>query len=196
MPKKSITLLELIIAMTLLGIIMLGAFSFHIAGENFFRSSEKKVAVLNDATYVLKHVAHEALKGLGDLNSGAAMSSNTTMYSEAILLINQEADVPSDPSDGADKTVGYGFDRRAGHEGEIFFDPDYTGGGDAGGDRIILTKIARLTGEGGGLLFNVAENTARIIVVLRYDPTLGISPRDNPEVTVTTTVEVPGWSLN
>ncbi len=65
--KKSATLAELIVAIVLLGVIVLGISSFHLASDAFLRSSETKVEVVNELTFVLEHLHKNILQAKGDI---------------------------------------------------------------------------------------------------------------------------------
>lgn len=65
--KSSATLVELIIAITLLALIILAAGTFDIASRYFLRSSETKVECINDLTYVLEHLHKNILQATGSV---------------------------------------------------------------------------------------------------------------------------------
>ena len=67
--KKSITLVELIISVTLMGVIILGAVAFHLAGGKLLTSSETKTRVLNDLSFVLQHLQKNILTAKGSADN-------------------------------------------------------------------------------------------------------------------------------
>jgi len=96
--KKAITLIELLIGVVLMGVVVLGAISFDIASKTFFKSTERKVNVLNDLTFVLEHLHKNIMQGGGTVTNLSA--SLALDWSGNVLTINQ--------STGA--TVSYTFD--------------------------------------------------------------------------------------
>jgi len=106
--RKSVTLVELLISIVLLGVMVLGATAFHLSGERFLSSSEKKTQVLNDLTFVLQHLHKNVLLGTGDYNNPGIVAS------AGVLNIRQDIDAagnpnftPTDYSD--DRIVAYLF---------------------------------------------------------------------------------------
>jgi len=54
--KKSVTLVELIMGIILLGVILLAATSFDLASRQFFKSSDFKSELLAEASFVMDHI--------------------------------------------------------------------------------------------------------------------------------------------
>lgn len=153
--KKSVTLVELIISITLLGVIILGATAFHLSSERFLSSSEKKTQVLNELTFILQHLHKNILPATGDItNRGIVIVGN-------VLRLTHPT-----------KTVEYDFDkvnrrirfRVVGRLWEIltnrFIDLGFL--------------ISLNTNDGGVAITNFA---------LRSDPALPENPSKNPQVT-------------
>jgi hypothetical protein len=198
-PKyiKTLTLAELIIAISLLAVIILGASSFDLGSRQMLRASERKTQILNEATLILDHVSKNALLGIGDVDN-PAFSSGTTPYNEPILLIKQDTNLNGiREADDIDLVVGYAQDSRQGHEGEIFFCPDTRFDHRAGEDPLHPHQVLTNLATAGGFNFVVAAggNTADINVTLRFDRTRDRNAFDNPEVTAQTTVETSAQSL-
>ncbi len=112
--KKTVTLVELIIAIVLMGIVVLGAISFDLASRTFFKSSERKVNVVNDLTFVLEHLQKNIMNGKGTVDNPALVWDGAT-----VLTISQD--------DGTGtltglKTVTYTFNKTAGVNQVIFTD--------------------------------------------------------------------------
>jgi hypothetical protein len=97
--KKTITLIELLIAISLLLLIVLGAGAFHIASERFLRSSETKVSVVNDLTYILEHINKYISLATGDINVPGIVLSDSTH-----LRIRVDLNNPPTPNDYTDDT--------------------------------------------------------------------------------------------
>lgn len=216
------TLIELILALALLMVIILGVTAFDVASREFLRSSRRKAQVLNEAVFILEHIAKRAISGIGDVSNPALASSSTPYLDEIMLSIQQDTnengiwDPDLDPTDGVtnDLTIGYAQQNDVGGGGDervIFMCPDTRvdhRGGDSGEGspdvHEILTRRARPLADGGGFNFTINRDppvtgipvSVTIKVTLRYDPWKPKHMRNNPEATAETTISVPGYSLN
>lgn len=199
--KKTVTLVELILAITLLAVIVLGASALEIAARRFLRSSERRAQVLNEAIYVLNHIAKSALMGIGN-ETVVALNTGNTLYNEQMLFIRQDSN-GNFTVDSTDTVIGYAQQSNTvggGNDTIIFICPDTGSFNDCTGVEVVnreqLTNRARLRSEGGGFFFTIANNTANISVVLRYNPfNPVIDPRDNPQIELNTTIIVPSAPL-
>lgn len=174
MMKKAVTLTELIVAIVLLGVIILGVSSFHLASDAFLRSSETKVEVINDLTFVLEHLHKNILQAKGSVSSPGMQATNLG-GGRIRLWLNQDA--------GA---VEYIFDSVA-HE--ITFD-DGLGPPAVISSRLIefpgspLSITAGLAANGGVRI----DNLAFAFDADDFDPA-NRDPRNNP---IATTVDAGG----
>ncbi|MDP8216326.1 MAG: hypothetical protein P9L98_03275 [Candidatus Kaelpia imicola] len=62
MNRKSITLMELVVAMSIVGFILVAVVTYNLIGEKFYQSTSKQVAVLNDAQYLMEQMAKDIKK--------------------------------------------------------------------------------------------------------------------------------------
>ena len=74
--KNSLSLIELILAIVLFGIIILAATTLDIASLSFFKSSTNKAKVLNDASRILEHIQKQALQSHGWINEPGYFIAN------------------------------------------------------------------------------------------------------------------------
>jgi len=175
--RKSITLVELIISITLLGVIVLGAVAFHLAGERFLRSSETKVQVLNDLTFVLQHLHKNVLSGTGDYNNPGIDAS-----AARVLAIRQDIGAagnpnftPADYSD--DRTVVYTFGIAASPNSIMFSNDDGTTWEE-------LTRCFIDIGAPNAFAVNVVNGGVEITnLALRLNPASIKNDSTNPQVT-------------
>ncbi len=151
--KKSVTLVELLISVSLLGVIVLGAIAFHLAGEKFLTSSERKAQVLNELTFVLQHLQKNILTATGSVNNpGIRVVGN-------ILLLTQDT-----------QNVDYHFDTGG---NTIRFRVN-AGGWENLTERFINPGFAIARVDGGVQITNLA---------LRLNPADTKNDSTNPEVT-------------
>ncbi|MCK4809454.1 MAG: prepilin-type N-terminal cleavage/methylation domain-containing protein [Candidatus Omnitrophica bacterium] len=77
--KKSVTLIELIIAVSLLAVIILAVTAFSVASHRFYQSSKRKMKVLNELTYLLEHINKNVSLAIGDINNPGVVVTSTTL---------------------------------------------------------------------------------------------------------------------
>jgi hypothetical protein len=198
MSLKSLSLIELIIAIALLGVIVLGAASFDMGSRSMLRASERKTQVLNEAALILDHISKNALLGIGDFGHPAIFTS-ITPYNETILLVKQDTNQNGmRDADDVDLVVGYAQDKRAGHSGEIFFCADTRFDHRAGQDPQHPHQVLTRRAINNGFTFNpsVRGNTATVSVTLRFNPEQAKEAFNNPEVTSDTAIEAPSQPLS
>jgi prepilin-type N-terminal cleavage/methylation domain-containing protein len=208
MLKRAMTLIELLIAITLLAVIVVGASSFDVGSREMLKASERKTQILNEAALVLDYITKDGLHGIGDVYNPALRIVNAGGVN--YLLIKTDSTTAGtrgvrDP-DNVDLVVGYA---RIGNQ--IIRCADYVNNA---GNFVILSERAvdpiaspapnNLEGfDIPAAIGNV--NTAHVIVRLRYHPVAdpqnpGITGRydafNNPQVTAETDIEVPAQSLN
>ena len=70
--KKTVTLMELTLAIALMGVVILGVTSFDVGSRQFLQSSERKTQVLNEATLIMDRISRDALTAVGSLKIGRA----------------------------------------------------------------------------------------------------------------------------
>ncbi|MCK5492793.1 MAG: hypothetical protein KAJ14_06765 [Candidatus Omnitrophica bacterium] len=182
--KKTFSLIELIISITLMGVIVLGAMSIYYAGQQIFISADRKTDVLNEFTYVIEVINKNVLMASGDA-SNPGLSLDLAIPGARIgIVIRQDIsnigfpgsgtpnNTPFDYSD--DRVIVYWFvnnaiilDEYGGVSGEEYVSRRFSGLGGS----IPLGFVLR---DGGVEIQNLA---------FRFDPSQPIDPHDNPQVT-------------
>lgn len=167
--RRSVTLIELTLAIALMGVVILGITSFDIGSRRFLQASERKTQVLNEAALIMDRITRDALTAVGWVNAPAiTVAANT-------ITINQDTN-----QDGVvDRIVVYTI---VGNQVRRT----------AGANTEILTT--RATGFVPAAVVN--SNTARVTLTLRFTPGQLQDPFTNPQVRVQSNIEVPGWSLS
>lgn len=171
--NKALTLMELVVAISLVGVIILGAASFDIGSRQMFKSSEGKTQVINEAALILDQIAKDALTGIGDIAH------------PAITITGSVFNITHDDGDGVwegtDPIISYTF-----NSGAHTLTRSIGGGTAETLSNKVMNFVPSLPGD----------NTADITVTLRRHPTLAVDTFSNPEVTMQSNVEVPAWSVN
>ena len=83
MLKKSMTLVELILAIVLLVVIVLGAGTFSLGSRRFLQTSERKTTILNNVNLILDHIDKNVSLAAGD----DAISANNGITCDATHLL-------------------------------------------------------------------------------------------------------------
>ncbi|MCF7871234.1 MAG: prepilin-type N-terminal cleavage/methylation domain-containing protein [Candidatus Omnitrophica bacterium] len=171
--KKTLTLIELLVAMLIFGIVILGVFGLYNTSSIFFTSSKTKSEVLNDLTYVLDHLDKNVYLSTGWIGNSAIGVVSPSAGFFRIDLNQDTSDTPIDFSD--DTTVRYEFDSS---NNRIRFR-------DLSGSWITLTdKLV----NSAGLVINY-DPTDGILSVdnlcLRRDPAESYDAKTNPEICTT-----------
>lgn len=193
MFKRAITLPELIIALILAGIAVLGAISFEVASREFFRSANRRVGVLNQASLIMDHITKNALRGIGDVtqagNEAIQVVSSASLGQMLVIKQDTNGNGRRDANNNVDNLVGYARDD---NKGEFLFCTDVK----TPAYSCAVPKRVVLSSQSTAWSVNVPANTnyAEVSVGVRYDRTLP-SSADNPEVILNTTVSAPGFSL-
>ena len=170
--KKSVTLVELIICIMLLGVIVLGAIAFHLSAERFLSSSEGKTQVLNELMLILQHIQKNVLMATGDIGDVGISVAGASPILRIRQDINGAGVVNNTPEDYTDdRIVGYRFDLGT---GQIDFE----------GVEILTRGFVQEVGfpfnvRAGAVVNGGVEITN---LALRLDPALPEDPNTNPQV--------------
>ena len=75
--KIAVTLMELMVAIAIVGFILTAAITYNLIGEKFYHSTSKQVAVLNDAQYLIEQMGRDIKKAAtADFAGGVLTVSN------------------------------------------------------------------------------------------------------------------------
>jgi len=180
--KKTITLVELICAMALMGVIIFAATSMDIAARRFFRSSEAEAQAVNEASYVMEHIQNNLSLAHGWLDAAGNYTGvdpepvfNGSTFLEVRIDDNH---TPADASD--DDLIRY---QRNGNNVEFLV-----------GGVIQETLSDNIT----FLEFDSDVNTSVVRVTIRaiYDTSRAVDTMTNPEVLLISNVFLGQHSVN
>ena len=87
--RKSITLLELIIGISLLVVIILGVTAFDVASRYFLKSSERKSQVINELNFILEHLSKNVNQAVGDISNSGIVKVDQS--NRVLLHLRQDA---------------------------------------------------------------------------------------------------------
>jgi Tfp pilus assembly protein PilV len=87
--RKAVTLIELTLALALMGVIVIGIASFDVGSRKFLQASERKTQVLNEATLIMDRISRDALTAVGSATAPAIVVVGST------ITINQDTNQDS-----------------------------------------------------------------------------------------------------
>jgi Tfp pilus assembly protein PilW len=99
--NQSVTLLELLIAIVLLSVVVLGFVSIDTFSRYHILTSDRRAKVQNEVSFVLGHMTKNISKGIGDANQPAATISSIGTDPAVLVWIdaNQNAKRDAAPQD-------------------------------------------------------------------------------------------------
>ncbi|PIP18707.1 MAG: hypothetical protein COX41_06770 [Candidatus Omnitrophica bacterium CG23_combo_of_CG06-09_8_20_14_all_41_10] len=193
--KKSVTLIELIIAIILVSVIILGINSIDIFSRYHLISSDRRAKLQNDLSYCLDHITKEASKAIGNeaiFTSGSVVliNPNTTLDIFTDANGNGMRDIAG--SAPKDKWIRYWFDS-ANYQLKYYADcTDATTPSCAGTPEILTKKITAFIPS---VDFVTNGNYIDVSITGRWNPASALSP-DNPEITMQASVNLPSVSTH
>jgi len=96
--RKGVTLVELLVAVAIVFVVVLAAFSLDSVSRNFYTSSQSKAVVLNRLMFAVDHIQKKAYRHNGNLALAGSIFSNDG--SDLIFSVdNPSAPTPTEFSD-------------------------------------------------------------------------------------------------
>jgi len=184
MSKKGVTLLELLIAMVLLGVIVLTFASIENFGRFHTINADRRAKVQNEVSFLLSHIAKSIQSAVGDVNNppiqGLADGFRVRIDTNAIATPGIFTD---------DLFFNY---RLAANTLNFSCTPAGAGSPACPADEVLSNRIVSGVRFGAipthptqGLNIFITDSASKLEVALvaRYDPASAVSV-DNPEVTL------------
>ncbi len=188
--KKSVTLIELIIAITLVSVIILGINSISIFSHYHLISSDRRAKLQNDLSYCLDHITKEASKAIGnEAIFGSTTVVNATNGSLTVFIdANQNAQKDAEPND---YWIQYKLN---GNTLNYCSQCPDKACATCSSLQPLSSKITAFTPDPPN--FAADGNYIKVrIITGRWDPANPVS-QDNPEVTMQTTINLPSVSTH
>ena len=170
--------MELIIAISLMGIIILGVTSFDFGSRQMFKSSERKTQVMNEAALIMDHIAKDTIIAIGDVDH-PAINVASPAIDPSTIVIQQDSNLNGVLDSASDVTVTY---TRSGNQ------ITRTEGTSAA--EVLSNRATNFTASAP------SGNSVEILLQLMYNTTASENHIDNPKVTIQSSVEAPAWSVN
>ena len=143
--NRSLTLLELLIAIAIFSLMLIGFSSIDIFSRYHVITSDRRAKLQNDASYVLEHMTKNitgtATRGgaIGDINNYPIQSTNISGNSGISVWVDTNRNGKLD-LDGSDKQIAYTYNSA---NYEIRYYSDYSGSPAA--SEILSSKITAFT---------------------------------------------------
>jgi len=212
--NRAITLMELMVAVIMLSMIVLYFSALEQIGRRTTFLAERKSQVQNEASYVLEHMRQQILSTIGyrnmqyggvSINPIFVVSTGGNNRKLIKFWVDHDQDGRFTGDNSADWILCYSV--RQGGQDTVTFDNhanNYNTNGACGGGEILSRRITSFTTQPVSIQrnpFNLSSNSITLTVTMCWDPqeiigTCGNEKADNPQVTMQTTIAMPGVSLN
>lgn len=108
--KRSLTLIELLISVAIMSLIVIGFASFEIYARFQILQSDRMAKIQHDTSYVLEHIAREAAKAIGNVNSPAVVIDDSNRRIKLFIDLDEAGSSYGDgKGDSANPTEGDGW---------------------------------------------------------------------------------------
>jgi len=186
--KKSLTLFELIIAISLLSVLILAFSSMELFSRRHVLTLDRQAQLQNEASFALEHMRKNIVMAIGNM-------SDTPMrfYPDNRGIRIRIDDTPANGRvDATDTWIGY---RHVGSQ--ILFLPNDPPPGGPSPNSVVIANHILTTDPGGLTIVMPAINQLNITVEARWvpNPATPVS-LDNPTVILTTSIIAPAVSTN
>ncbi|MCM8773783.1 MAG: hypothetical protein NC820_03500 [Candidatus Omnitrophica bacterium] len=175
--KSSVSLIEFILSMVLLGAIILGAVSFDYASHYFLQSSERASLILNELNFILEHIHKNSSRATGDFFNRGIIANGTNL-----LLIRLDLNAPPTPfTYNDDIWVRYRINPFQANQFQFCANVNTDGSCNIQEEiisqRVVVPPIFNYPVG----IFN-AVNISNLTI--RYDPGVPVEPRKNPQISI------------
>ncbi len=189
--SRGLTLIELLIALSLFALIVLGFSSIDTFSRYQLMSSDRRAKLQNDASYVLEYMAKEINKAIGDVNNSAVVIEDSNRRVKIYIDLASDGSSAGDGKRGTegDRWIAYQFTVPPDYE--IRYYSDYIGNP---AYDILSRKASSFSST-----YSAANNYLEVQLTACWDPaspgTCGTSP-DNPGVTLHNRIYMPAISTH
>lgn len=189
MPRqiRSVTLIELLIAISLLGILVLAFTSIDLFSRYHVITADFRTQLQNKASTLLEHMSKYISQGIGNVSNPAAIKHTTQEWIKVRLDRNSNGQ-PDD--NDTDDWIAY---RYIPDQYQIVYHATYPFiGWPVSGGEVISDKVS-------GFTCNVRDNYVNVTIRVCYDPDgtpIACGTNDNPEIEMQTNIKMPAVSTH
>jgi type II secretory pathway component PulJ len=186
--NKSLTLIELIIAVSLVGVIILGINSINIFSHYQVISSDRRAKLQNDLSYCLEHITKEGMKAIGNER---VFGSNSAVYASGSTLSFFIDGNKNGRIDGVNTTTGDYWIRYSLASNQLSYCSTCTTATSCSNCSVLSNKITAFTPSKAA---NFSSGTyIDVLITGRWTPGSAVST-DNPEASMRSTIQLPSVS--
>lgn len=205
--NKSVTLLELLIAITLISLIVLGFSSIDLFSRYHVVTSDRRAKLQNEVSHALEHMTKQISMAIGNerIFGVGTVIDRTDIGGDSAIRIYIDANA-NGQSDSSDSWIAYRFTGNTGNPNtqfQIWFYSNYTN--PSSSYEVIATKITSdfsntyVSYDNTDTDGDPIDNYMDIQLTACWDP--DGSPQacgtpDNPSVTMSTRIKMPSVSTN
>lgn len=197
--NKSLTLLELLISISILGLLVLGFSNLDTFTRYHVATSDRQAKLQNDASYVLEHMAKEISKAIGNVQDDKPPITITAIRGDPAIKVWIDSN-GSGQRDTGDKQIAYRYHITQASAGrcQVWYcpycrdeqlcescDPPWSVS-----NNVLSKKIS-----GFDAVYDADGNCIDIEITACWDPLAASSP-DNPCVTLRNRINLPSVSSN
>lgn len=179
------TLLELLIALAILGLIVIGIYNLDLFSQYQVTGSDRRAKLQYDASYVLEHMEKWISQASGYINQPAVNLTTISGNQAIIARIN------------ATRQVAYRYSPNPNYE--IWYYDNYTGPSssyDVISPKEIMPDFSSSTSQYTYCTYNPADNYVDVKITACWNPALPCGTTDNPSVEMRSRIYMPGASTN
>lgn len=190
--KKAVTLVELVTAASLLGLLILAATSLHLFACRQLRETDIKAYLLNRISLAMEHMVKNMIQGIGDRNNPGIIKHGTQQWIKVRLDRNLNG-WPDDNGPGDWIAYKYIRDRnQIQYHRNYPFDGWLTTDGEVTDGEVIVHKVTNVTFT----LNNDDISLLGINITTRQDPTREQDPITNPQISLQSRIQLRSTSMH
>ena len=187
--KKSVTLLELLIAISLLFVVLSGLTSIDLFSRNQVLTSDRRIKLQNEVSYTLEHMSKNIARAIG--GKGTSIIDRVAISGDSAIKVRIDSNFPYGQLDPGDIQIAYRYNLSS-HQ--IWYYKDWTNSSDS---YEILAPHISSDFSNDFVIYDSANNFIDITIVSCWDPAQATCGEpDNPSIKMRTRVKMPSISTN
>ena len=192
--RRAVTLLELILAIVLMSLIVLGFTSINTFSRQNVIMAGNRAKLQNSITFVLEHMGRNIARAIGDVNNPPVSFPVTDNCTDSAIRIRIDSDNDGMLNTSTDKLIDYSYNIT---NKELRYYSNYTNCSNCSVScyEVIANKIT----SNLNTTYVTYSNTSNYITIDlsgRWDPTNSTISPTNPQVNMTSVTQMPSVSVN
>lgn len=188
--QRGTTLIELLIAVGLLLLVVLGFQSIHLFSNYHVINADRRAKLQNESVYTLQHMAKEISKAIGDISQSAVEISDISSDTAIKVYIDYNQ---NGQRDGGDRQIAYRFTGTTGSPSDryqIWYYSNYVN--PSSSYEVISRNVTLFEPTTTGNYVNV-----KITVCWDSDGNpVACGTQDNPGITMQSRIHMPGVTMH